>query len=849
MANEVKIKVSAQDDASQKLDNVADKVERLGGGTIKNALGNATAASTAFAAGLAAVGTGLGFVGGAMLKQAGNFEQTKIGFTTMLGSAEAAENKLRELSDFAVRTPFTLPGVETAAKKLLAMGFSADELLPTLKDVGDVASGLGLRQDGFDRLILNLGQVRTQGKLTGRDLRDFAINGVPLVEVLSKQLGVAKSAIADMVSEGQISDAMVTAAFRSMASEGGKFANLMEKQAQSMLGMWSNVQDTFIRFMRDAGMPLLENFAKPFLSWLLEAIQILPVLADKVVKFAEGFEHWGLVISIVAGVIVGGLIPAFVALAGVVLPVIASMVLAIAPFLLAGAALGALAYFLYEAYQTNFLGIRDAVVSVLEFVTLVITSFVDLFRLIWTENMMGIRDGTIALWEDIKFTFESAFNVLAGIVRTFTAILTGDWDAASLAITFTAENLLNVVVTIFRNIFTLLLNILKLNFEAMLILVGQGMKFIGQIFQTVWTNIGVFVGEIWTNMLQFIRDNIPIVGDLIANSAEFIASAFGKMFGGVGNVVSGVFNKIIEIIANSINWVIEKINVVLSWLKKLPEWLGGGIDLGQLSPISGKTIVAPENSVKDVPAPELPKLPEFNIPSFGGGDGSGGSGKSEQEKQIEQNIKDLSSDRQTAASNRESLKKDLEKIDEELAREQREGVSLNQQLLDKKKSIESQISSLDRNISRMDERLRSSQEELAIEERKRLAEQDEKDRLQQESRSISDIIAEQKRTEAEAEKAAKEREKEAKKSSTSTSSSTPSTVSTPSTPLSTAAQIQKNALEAGAVVILDQGSGGETHYHIDIHDNHFYGDEEGFAEKIGNSIVERLSIHTSFPSN
>lgn len=66
---------------------------------------------------------------------------------------------MSELSEFASKTPFELQGVRENAKQLLAMGVSTQELLPTLKSLGDVSAGLSVP---LERLALNYGQVMTQ---------------------------------------------------------------------------------------------------------------------------------------------------------------------------------------------------------------------------------------------------------------------------------------------------------------------------------------------------------------------------------------------------------------------------------------------------------------------------------------------------------------------------------------------------------------------------------------------------------------------------------------------------------------------------------------------------------------
>jgi uncharacterized protein YdgA (DUF945 family) len=69
--------------------------------------------------------------------------------------------------------------------------------------------------------------------LNGRDLRDFANAGVPLLETLSEMLGKTSSEIKDMVENGEISAEMVEQAFMKMTEEGGKFADMMKQTADT----------------------------------------------------------------------------------------------------------------------------------------------------------------------------------------------------------------------------------------------------------------------------------------------------------------------------------------------------------------------------------------------------------------------------------------------------------------------------------------------------------------------------------------------------------------------------------------------------------------------------------------
>lgn len=208
---------------------------------------------------------------------ADNLEQAKIAFTTMLWSEEKAIAMLQDLSDFAAKTPFELPEVRQNAKQLLAMGVSAENIIPTLKALGDAAAGTGA---DMTRLAMNYGQVITQGHLTGRELRDFLVNGIPLLDELAKNAGKSKEEIQNMISSGQISANDVTKAFETMTSEGGKFENLMYKQSATFTGLWSNFQDQLSQMGERIGGWLLDTLK----DYVREASELIDQNENNIVE-------------------------------------------------------------------------------------------------------------------------------------------------------------------------------------------------------------------------------------------------------------------------------------------------------------------------------------------------------------------------------------------------------------------------------------------------------------------------------------------------------------------------------------------------------------------------------------
>lgn len=171
-----------------------------------------------------------------------NLQDVRGGFEAMLGSAEQARDLLGQLSEYNKKTPFELPQLQEQAANLLAIGFAADELIPTLDVLGKISRGNARR---FELLALAFGQVKSAGKLTGAELRQFTENGVPLLELLANQTKMSMGEVREAISNGQISFEQVDTALKSTVKESGRFFNYFEKNSKNFSFVWSNISDQF----------------------------------------------------------------------------------------------------------------------------------------------------------------------------------------------------------------------------------------------------------------------------------------------------------------------------------------------------------------------------------------------------------------------------------------------------------------------------------------------------------------------------------------------------------------------------------------------------------------------------
>ena len=183
-------------------------------------------------------------------------EQTRVAFTSMLGSAQLADTMISDLQKFAAETPFEMPGVRSSAQQLLAFGYDAQEIIPTLTALGNAASGLGRGQDGFNHLAFVFGQIRTTGQLMGQDVMQLAQLGVPVKDILAKNLGLTKEELARIGELGIDANVAIKALIDGMNE---RFPEMMKKQSETFEGVLSNIKDNIGQAFGLSGLPLFED--------------------------------------------------------------------------------------------------------------------------------------------------------------------------------------------------------------------------------------------------------------------------------------------------------------------------------------------------------------------------------------------------------------------------------------------------------------------------------------------------------------------------------------------------------------------------------------------------------------
>jgi tape measure domain-containing protein len=208
-------------------------------------------------------------------------EQARIGFTTMLGSAERAEAFLRDMADFAAKTPFEFPELLDASKRMLAYGFAAGDVLPIMEAVGNASAAVGLGTEGINRIILALGQMRAKGKVSAEEMRQLTETGIPAWEILAEAMNKTTAEIMDMQSKGLIpADRAIKMLVEGMNK---RFPNMMKNMENTWEGVTSTIKDIWQMTIGK----LTENLFEGLKTWLQG-------VRDWMSDFYDTFQQFGL---------------------------------------------------------------------------------------------------------------------------------------------------------------------------------------------------------------------------------------------------------------------------------------------------------------------------------------------------------------------------------------------------------------------------------------------------------------------------------------------------------------------------------------------------------------------------
>ena len=191
-----------------------------------------------------------------LIQVRGEFELQNKSLQVILQNKEEADRLFAQITELAVKSPFTLKDLVTYTKQLAAYRIESENLYDTTKMLADISAGLGV---SMDRLILAYGQVKAANYLRGSELRQFSEAGVNILGELADYFTqleghvVSVGEVFERVTKRMVTFQDVDTIFKKMTSEGGIFFKMQEQQAETLAGQLSNLRDSLDIMFNEIG--------------------------------------------------------------------------------------------------------------------------------------------------------------------------------------------------------------------------------------------------------------------------------------------------------------------------------------------------------------------------------------------------------------------------------------------------------------------------------------------------------------------------------------------------------------------------------------------------------------------
>lgn len=284
------ITVNIRGDASQFERVMAGVGKRMSG--LGSSIAGLTTKSAAFGAAIAAAGASfatwkaIDFIKDAS-GAAADFESLSMDFETLLKSADKAKAMIAEMKTEAQKSPLSVRDYAQAGKSLLAFGAAGEDIMPTLKMLGDISMG---NSERFGSLALAFAQTKAAGRLMGQEVLQFVNAGFNPLQQISEKTGKSMAVLKKEMEDGEISFEMVKQSLKDATSPGGLFFGAIEKGAATTAGKLASLKDNAESLKVAFGTGFNLNL-KPVLD---NANEFIPLFTQ---KFADAGKLTGFVFA------------------------------------------------------------------------------------------------------------------------------------------------------------------------------------------------------------------------------------------------------------------------------------------------------------------------------------------------------------------------------------------------------------------------------------------------------------------------------------------------------------------------------------------------------------------------
>ena len=208
------------------------------------------------------------------IDSAAKMETLETAFIPLLGSVQAAQDRIAELAKFAAETPFELPEIAAASKTLETLTRGALSTSEGLRLVGDVASATNAP---FNEIATTVGRLY-DGLQSGRPVGEV----MQRLQELGAVSGDTRAQIEALSKEGKNTEAWL------VAEEAlNRFSGSMKVQSGTWSGLLSTLRDGIDQSLAKFGRPIIDSL-KPYLKGIIATVDLV---AQKAVDFGTAFAE------------------------------------------------------------------------------------------------------------------------------------------------------------------------------------------------------------------------------------------------------------------------------------------------------------------------------------------------------------------------------------------------------------------------------------------------------------------------------------------------------------------------------------------------------------------------------
>jgi len=203
---------------------------------------------------------------------ADSFELLKIKLDNLMGSAKSGKEAFKFIIDFAETTPLSVRELTAAFVKMKAFGL--DPMDGSMRAIVDQTAKLSGGQKEMGNIILAVGQMWTEQKVRGQEVRQLLQQAVPVYQILADKMGIAASAVKKLGEEGLLGSQAVRDLIEGMGAAASGAAAV---QMTTFTGLWNNFVDqielakdefagaeegllSFTKALTDKGIAVLKEF-------------------------------------------------------------------------------------------------------------------------------------------------------------------------------------------------------------------------------------------------------------------------------------------------------------------------------------------------------------------------------------------------------------------------------------------------------------------------------------------------------------------------------------------------------------------------------------------------------------